>query len=133
MEQAMYEVTDQNIPENDPEVVQVEFYTQEDVDALEPYVLTITYDIFYEHQEPDPFCTDSDIDYYGFTDCDAQVHQIEIHKRETDADTRYEWGLGERVDDINVDDVLSKEHWKKIQQQVEENYIKYVKTMREEI
>ena|SRR5690554_382305 len=127
-----YQIVDINIPEDDPEIAQVAFcHVDEDVDDQE-YVLTITYDIHYFNQPADPFCRDSDMDYYGYTECDAEVIQMEIHKHKEESDG-YLWGTGERVDDISIDDVMSTEDWQSLRKQIEENYVEYVQDMREEI
>tara|TARA_R100000388_G_C7225436_1_gene151460 strand:+ start:320 stop:892 length:573 start_codon:yes stop_codon:yes gene_type:complete len=127
-----YQIIDINLPEDDPEVAQVAFmHEDESVDDQE-YILTITYDISFFEQPADPFCRDSDMDYYGYTECDAEVIQVEIHKHKQEVDG-YSWGTGERVDNINVDDVMCTEDWQSIRRDIEANYVEYVRNIREEI
>lgn len=127
----VYQIIDTNLPEDDPEIAQVAFmHTDEDVDG-QGYILTITYDIHFFEQPADPFCRDSDMDYYGYTECDAQVIQLEIHKHKPETDG-YSWGTGERVDDISVDDVMSTEDWQSIRRDIEENYVEYMRNLRED-
>ncbi len=127
-----YQIIDINLPEDDPEIAQVAFcHIDEDVDDQE-YILTITYDISFFEQPADPFCRDSSDDYYGYTECDAEVVQVEIHKHKQETDG-YSWGTGERVDNISVDDVMCTEDWQSIRRDIEDNYVEYVRNIREEI
>lgn len=132
-----YEIIDHAIPEGDPETVQVLFADESE----QEYVLTILYDVFYEALAPDPYTWSSDIDFHGYEHCGANVHSLGIHKYDSskDAGTQHslvadvEWGLGEPVDNICVDHVLSKEDWKTYQKIVEENYCEYVKGLQEDL
>lgn len=127
-----YQIIDTNFPEDDPEIVRVAFvHTDEDVDDQE-YILTITYDIHFFEQHADPYTWDSDMDYYGYTECDAEVIQVEIHKHKPETHG-YSWGTGERVDDISVGDVMTTEDWRSIRRDIEDNYIEYMRNIREEI
>lgn len=127
-----YQIIDINFPEDDPEIAQVAFvHGDEDVDDQE-YILTITYDIHFFKQPADPFCRDSDWDYKGYTECDAEVIQVEIHKPKPETDG-YSWGTGERVDNISVGDVMTTEDWRSIRRDIEDNYIEYMSNIREEI
>lgn len=127
-----YEILDQNIPEDDPEILQVLFaHTDESVDS-QVYVLTITYSIHYESVAGDPFTWDSDWDYYGYEECDVEFIYFDIRKHDPENDSRYLYGTGESVDDIGLDDVLSSEDFKAFKKSIEENYCKYVQDIRED-
>ncbi len=123
-----YQIIDINHPEDDPEIAQVAFmHTDENVDDQE-YILTITYGVHFFEQPANPFCRDSDWDYHGYTECDAEVIQMEIHKHDPETDG-YSWGTGECVDNISVDDVMSKGDWQSIREGVEEKYIEYMRNL----
>lgn len=130
-----YEIIDHAIPEGDPETLQVLFADESE----QEYVLTILYDVFYDALAPDPYTWNSDIDFYGYEHCEAQVHSFSIHKHNPIKDcgsqhslvADVEWGLGESVDTICVNDVVSTEDWEMYKEMIGENYCEYVKGLQE--
>ena len=130
-----YEILDISTVEADPEVLQAQFVRKGDQDESNVYILTITYAVYYHSQAPDPFCMDSDWDYYGYTECDADVITVEVHKHDPEKDPEdhrtacVNWGLGEPVDNIDLNQVVSKKDWKEFRERIEENYVEYMSKM----
>lgn len=130
-----YEILDTSCVGADPEILQVQFVHKDDVDALDVYIMTLTYSIHYESVAGDPFTWESDWDYFGYTECDAEIDTVEIHKHNPDLDPEnhrtalVNWGLGESVDNIDIDQVCSKKDWKEFRERIEDNYVEYIRKM----
>ena len=130
-----YEILDISTVEADPEVLQVQFVHEDDHDTLHVYIMTLTYSIHYESVAGDPYTWDSDWDFYGYTECDAEIDTIEIHKHNPELDPEdhrtalVNWGLGESVDNIDLNQVVSKKDWKEFRERIEENYVEYMNSI----
>lgn len=129
-----YEVIDHHIPKDDPEMLQVMFSPTDDFEGEHAYILTIIYNVHFFEQPADPYCWDSDMDFYGYTECDADEMEILVNHYKPEADTKEQWGLGPTVDDmIDLSEIGGDTFWKDCREMVQDNYVEYVRELREEL
>jgi len=124
-----YQIIDMYIPKCDPEVLQVVFVDFDEGVDSSAYILTVTYNVIYERQEPNYSTWDSDMDYYGYEHCDAEVIDMHINKHSGEVDEDYGYSVGESVDYIDVNDVMTRADWKEAREMIEENYSGYMRRL----
>lgn len=124
-----YHIIDMYIPKCDPEVLQVVFVDFDEGMDSPVYILTITYNVNYERQEPDYDTWDSEMDYYGYEQCDAEVIDMHINRCSEEADEDYGYSTGESVDHIDVNNVMGTNEWKEAREMIEENYSDYMREL----
>lgn len=128
----VYEIADVNIPEDDLEIAQVLFTHKDGCVDPNEYVLNIIYSVSYESHQGDPNCWSSDWDCLGYTECEAEVIDLQVFHHDRSQDTDHLVGIGKQVDEINIDEVMTRETWSSIRNSVESNYCDHMEAIAEE-